>query len=79
MTAYHSSAMSKTSEQGFNSELMLFQPPVVNTGVDYIQWVECRPLNQLTDDGSLDLQVKVEQICQYARFIILKLLKYKII
>ena len=44
-------------DAGFNSELMLFQPPVVNSGVDYVQWMECRPLNQLTEDGSVDLQV----------------------
>ena len=47
----------KRTDLGFNSELMLFQPPVVNSGVDYVQWMECRPLNQLTEEGSVDLQV----------------------
>ena len=41
-----------------NSELMLFQPPVVNEGIEYLQWIECRPVNQITKDGSIDIHVK---------------------
>ena len=41
-----------------NSELMLFQPPLVQKGVEYTQWIECRPTNQITEDGSIDIQVK---------------------
>ena len=41
-----------------NSELMLFQPPVVNEGIEYQQWIECRPVNQITEDGSIDIHVK---------------------
>ena len=41
-----------------NSELMLFQPPVVNEGIEYLQWIECRPVNQITEDGSIDIHVK---------------------
>ena len=41
-----------------NPELMLFQPPVVNEGIEYLQWIECRPVNQITEDGSIDIHVK---------------------
>ena len=41
-----------------NSELMLFQPPVVNEGIEYLQWIECCPVNQITEDGSIDIHVK---------------------
>ena len=41
-----------------NSELMIFQPPVVNQGVEYLQWIECRPVNQITEDGSIDIHIK---------------------
>ena len=41
-----------------NSELMIFQPPVVSQGVEYLQWIECRPVNQITEDGSIDIHIK---------------------
>ena len=44
--------------KSINSELMLFQPPVVNHGMEYLQWVECRPVNQITEDGSIDIHLK---------------------
>ena len=44
-----------------NSELMLFQPPVVNEGIEYLQWIECRPVNQITEDGSIDIHVKASR------------------
>ena len=37
---------------------MLFQPPVVNHGIEYLQWIECRPVNQITEDGSIDIHLK---------------------
>ena len=41
-----------------NSELLLFQPPVVNEGIEYLQWIECCPVNQITEDGSIYIHVK---------------------
>ena len=42
----------------FNSEMMLFQPRVVNHGIEYLQWIECQPVNQITEDGSIDIHLK---------------------
>ena len=42
----------------FNSDMILFQPPVVNHGIEYLQWIECRPVNQKTEDGSIDIHLK---------------------
>ena len=44
--------------ESFNSEMMLFQPPVVNHAIEYLQWIECRPVNQITEDGSIDIHLK---------------------
>ena len=44
--------------ESFNSEMMLFQLPVVNHGIEYLQWIECRPVNQITEDGSIDIHLK---------------------
>ena len=55
--------------ESFNSEMMLFQPPVVNHGmlfqppvvnhgIEYLQWIECRPVNQITEGGSIDIHLK---------------------
>ena len=44
--------------KSFNSEMMLFQPPVANHGIEYLQWIECRPVNQITEDGSIDIHLK---------------------
>ena len=41
-----------------NSELMLFQLSVINEGTEYLQWIECRPINQISEDSSIDLRVK---------------------
>ena len=41
-----------------NSELMLFQPSVINEGAEYLQWIEFRPINQISEDSSIDLRVK---------------------
>ena len=38
--------------------MMLFQPPVVNHGIEYLQWIECWPVNQITEDGSIDIHLK---------------------
>ena len=44
--------------ESFNLEMMLFQPPVVNHGIEYLQWIECRPVIQITEDGSIDIHLK---------------------
>ena len=41
-----------------NSELMLFQPSVIYEGAEYLQWIECRPINQISEDSSIDLRMK---------------------
>ena len=46
------------AQGAINSELMLFQPPIINKGVEYLQWIECRPVNQITEDGSIDIHIK---------------------
>ena len=46
------------AQSSINSELMLFQPAFVNHGVEYLQWIECRPVNQITEDGSIDIHLK---------------------
>ena len=46
------------AQSSINSELMLFQPAIVNHGVEYLQWIECRPVNQITEDGSIDIHLK---------------------
>ena len=46
------------AQGAINSELMLFQNPVVNEGIEYLQWIECRPVNQITEDGSIDIHLK---------------------
>ena len=45
-------------EDAINSELMLFQPSVINEGAEYLQWRECLPINQISEDSSIDLLVK---------------------
>ena len=46
------------SQGVITSELMLFEPKEVNEGVEYLQYIECRPTNQITEDGSVDIHIK---------------------
>ena len=46
------------SQGVITSELMLFEPKAVNEGVEYLQYIECRPTNQITEDGSVDIHIK---------------------
>ena len=46
------------SQGVISSELMLFEPKAVNEGVEYLQYIECRPSNQITEDGSVDIHIK---------------------
>ena len=46
------------SQGVITSELMLFEPNEVNEGVEYLQYIECRPNNQITEDGSVDIHIK---------------------
>ena len=46
------------SQGVISSERMLFEPKVVNEGVEYLQYIECRPTNQITEDGSVDIHIK---------------------
>ena len=36
------------SQGVISSELMLFEPKAVNEGVEYLQYIECRPTNQIS-------------------------------
>ena len=47
----------RDSMQGYSPELALFDLPVQNTGVTKIQWVEYSPLNDYSQDGSLEFRV----------------------
>ena len=42
---------------GFNSELAIFQPPVINIGIERLQWLEISRISQLTEDGSVDIVI----------------------
>ena len=46
------------SQGVISSELMLFEPKAVNEGEEYLQYIECRPTNQITEDGSVDILIK---------------------
>ena len=46
------------SQGVISSELMLFEPKAVNEGVEYLQYIECPPTNQITEDGSVDIHIK---------------------
>ena len=46
------------SEAAINSELVLFQLPQVQRGVEYTQWMDIRPVNSITSNGSIDIQFK---------------------
>ena len=46
------------SQGVISSELMLFEPKAVNEGVEYLQYIECRSTNQITEDGSVDIHIK---------------------
>ena len=39
------------SQGVITSELMLFEPKAINEGVEYLQYIECRPTNQITMMG----------------------------
>ena len=49
--------MAQGKNLGFNSELLLFQPPVINTGVEHIQWLHISPISQLTEDAAIDFVI----------------------
>jgi hypothetical protein len=42
---------------GYSEELALFEKPVLNAGVQKVRWVEYRPVNHITQDGSIDFVV----------------------
>jgi hypothetical protein len=42
---------------GYSEELALFEKPVLNGGVQKVRWVEYRPVNQITQDGSIDFVI----------------------
>ena len=46
------------SQGDISSERMLFELKAVNEGVEYLQYIECRPTNQITEDGSVDIDIK---------------------
>ena len=45
------------SKLGMNSQLMLFAPQLVNAGVENVSWVDSHPVNQLTENGSVEFNV----------------------
>ena len=42
---------------GVNSELLIFSPPVTNAGIDSINWIDYRPVNQLSEHSSIEFTV----------------------
>ena len=49
--------MEGISQDVVNSELLLFDPIRVNRGAEQIQWIEYRPINQLSDDSPVEICV----------------------
>ena len=49
--------MEGISQDVINSELLLFDPIRVNIGAQQIQWVEYRPINQLSDNSPVEIYV----------------------
>ena len=49
--------MEGISQDVVNSELLLFDPIRVNRGAEQIQWIEYRPINQLSDDSNVEICV----------------------
>ena len=49
--------MEGISQDVINSELLLFDPIRVNRGTQQIQWVEYRPVNQLSDNSPIEVCV----------------------
>jgi hypothetical protein len=47
-------ADNNTGNYGYSEELALFEKPVLNGGVQKVRWIEYRPVNQITQDGSID-------------------------
>lgn len=42
---------------GYSEELAIFEKPVINAGVQKVRWIEYRPVNQITQDGSIDFVI----------------------
>ena len=49
--------MAKPKNLGFNSELLLFHPPVTNVGVEQIQWLHIAPISQITEESAIDFVI----------------------
>ena len=45
------------SKIAVNPELFLFSRPKTNTGINQTSWVECHPVNQLTDTGDVQINI----------------------
>jgi hypothetical protein len=49
--------MEEKSNYGYSEELALFEKPVLNGGVQKVRWIEYRPVNQITQDGTIDFNI----------------------
>ena len=47
--------MEGISQDVVNSELLLFDPVRINRGAEQIQWIEYRPINQLSDEAPIEI------------------------
>ena len=45
------------SKVSINPQLLLFAPTTINSGIVQTKWVECNPINQLTDDGDVIINI----------------------
>ena len=45
------------SENGENPGLMIFEPIIVNSGVDSSRYVDYLPTNQVIDDGPIEFTI----------------------
>ena len=47
----------RDSQQGYSPELALFDLPVQNSGINKIQWIPYSPINDFSQDGSLEFRI----------------------
>lgn len=45
------------NQEGHSSELAIFQSSVLDTGIEAIEWVDFRPVSQLTSDGAVEFNI----------------------
>ncbi len=45
------------AQEGHSEELALFQSSAIDTGIESVEWVDFRPVSQLTRDGAVEFNL----------------------